>query len=210
MTTHISTQQDFAELPPSPPLKKARTPRTDDQIRGSIERLITDGPNHKMHDFRPEANEIIPRLYISDVVTATTPDTLDELRITHIISVMMEADIPKVSMSSLKIQPKRYVLPILDRPNAKLSASLTSVVDFIAEAMDDPDARVLCHCYAGASRSTSVVVAYLVSSGYVADVDEALALVKSKRKISQPNPGFIAQLRAWHDDQIAAAETEKE
>lgn len=209
--------QSETELPASPPLKKTRVkpdqepqrPTDDDKVRDRIKFILANAPCHKNHEFKPEANEIIPRLYISDVVTANTPSTLNDLNITHVVSVMLEADIPKVSMSSLVIQPKRYNLPILDRPSAELYASLDDVVKFIKQAMDDPEARVLCHCYAGASRSTSVVVAYLVSSQSM-DVDEALALVKSKRKISQPNSGFVAQVRSWHSDRTAVTETDKE
>lgn len=192
--------QDSTEVSPSPP-KKARI-RTPEEVRDGIRFSLTYGPFSRKNAFLPEANEIIPRLYVSDVVTATTPEMLDDLHITHVVSVMLEADIPKVSMSSLKTQPKRYSLEILDKPSAELYTSLSDVVGFIGDALKDPVARVLCHCYAGASRSTSVVAAYLVSSMEIG-VDEALALIKSKRRISQPNSGFVAQIRSWHQDRVS-------
>jgi len=38
-------------------------------------------------DFVPQASQILPQLYISDLYTATSPQTLDDLGITHILSL---------------------------------------------------------------------------------------------------------------------------
>jgi protein-tyrosine phosphatase len=58
----------------------------------------------------------------------------------------------------------------------------------------------LVHCAMGKSRSTMVVLAYLLSLpvgtlGHQEDVDKALAFVKTKRKMAQPNIGFMEQLK---------------
>jgi len=183
----------YTRDPTHHPSKPNRTP---EEIRDGVPfgRL---GP--ATHGFQPTASEIIPRLYVSDVFTATSKQTLDKLRITHVLSVMLDQDIPTTDLSALRIQPTRLTLPILDRMSASLYPILSGAVEFIADALSDPNARVLCHCYAGASRSTSVIVAYLASSTDMT-VDEALAFIRRKRSISQPNPGFVVQLRAWEKD----------
>lgn len=52
------------------------------------------------------------------------------------------------------------------------------------------------HCYAGMSRSTTIVIAYLMKTfrwGY----DATLHFVRFKRSIANPNEGFAAQLRNY-------------
>ena len=53
--------------------------------------------------------------------------------------------------------------------------------------------KVLVHCYAGLSRSVTVIVAYLMQNERML-LDEALRFVKHKRPYAQPNPGFLKQL----------------
>jgi protein-tyrosine phosphatase len=130
------------------------------------------------------------------VEIATNKSVLESLNITHILSVMLVQDIPKLDLPNQLI---RYAVPILDRPNAPLLPELSGAVNFITNALIDPKARVLCHCYAGASRSPTVVIAYLLSSMNMT-VDEALNYVRVKRGITRPNPGFVQQLRTWDED----------
>src|SRR6266851_1312507 len=51
------------------------------------------------------------------------------------------------------------------------------------------------HCFMGISRSTTVVLAYLVATTQMTP-REALAAVRSKRAIVRPNRGFMSQLQA--------------
>lgn len=50
--------------------------------------------------------------------------------------------------------------------------------------------KVLVHCYAGISRSATVVIAYLMST-QDKSFREAYDFVKSKRSEINPNEGFI-------------------
>ena len=87
-----------------------------------------------------------------------------------------------------------------DTPSSDLRSHFPRAVHFIASALaNDPDARILCHCYGGVSRSATIVVAYLMSTHRMS-VDEALKLVRSKRQQVNPNSGFMAQLRRWEKD----------
>jgi len=53
--------------------------------------------------------------------------------------------------------------------------------------------QVLVNCFAGVSRSTTIVLAYLMYKNKWS-VQEALSFVRSKRPIINPNYGFISQL----------------
>ncbi|KAJ0797969.1 putative phosphoric monoester hydrolase [Helianthus annuus] len=55
---------------------------------------------------------------------------------------------------------------------------------------------VLVHCFAGRSRSATVVVAYLMKTHGMSS-SKALNLVKSKRSVVAPNAGFILQLQSY-------------
>ncbi|KAJ7474938.1 dual specificity phosphatase, partial [Mycena latifolia] len=55
---------------------------------------------------------------------------------------------------------------------------------------------VLVHCKQGVSRSSSIVLAYLIRN-HVMSYDAALAFVKRKRSGAKPNPGFARALIEW-------------
>jgi hypothetical protein len=55
---------------------------------------------------------------------------------------------------------------------------------------------VLVHCAQGKSRSSSLVVAYLMNTRKVG-FDSALAMVKAHRAMAEPNTGFESKLRGW-------------
>mmetsp|Transcript_12707 Transcript_12707/g.41904 ORF Transcript_12707/g.41904 Transcript_12707/m.41904 type:complete len:107 (+) Transcript_12707:811-1131(+) len=87
------------------------------------------------------------------------------------------------------------VIDIWDSPNAPLIDYFPEVVSFIDDAVQR-GGSVLVHCFAGRSRSTTAVLAYLVARrGW--DLGEALVHVKARRDTAQPNEGFMKQLQAF-------------
>lgn len=54
--------------------------------------------------------------------------------------------------------------------------------------------KVFVHCHAGMSRSVTIVAHYLMRR-FGKSVDEAIALIRKKRPIATPNPGFVLQLQ---------------
>lgn len=65
---------------------------------------------------------------------------------------------------------------------------------------------VLVHCMAGISRSAAIVIAYLMATEQL-DFDAALAKLREKRPIVNPNQGFCAQLRAFTLEATADEDT---
>lgn len=55
----------------------------------------------------------------------------------------------------------------------------------------------MVHCYYGVSRSATIVIAYIMKK-YRLKYDRAFERVKAKRILTQPNPGFIQQLRLFY------------
>ncbi len=58
--------------------------------------------------------------------------------------------------------------------------------------------KVLVHCHAGVSRSTTVVVAFLMKTKRW-PYKKALNYVKQRRYIVDPNFGFVEQLRKFEE-----------
>ena len=92
------------------------------------------------------------------------------------------------------------------------AATVQRAIRFVHDARLRGDAALI-HCAAGRSRSTSLVVAYLVATSRAAaasasadrddaldatlvSVDDALAHLQSRRLVAKPNVHFMAQLRA--------------
>lgn len=58
--------------------------------------------------------------------------------------------------------------------------------------------NILVHCMAGISRSVSLIVYYLMKK-YNLSFDQAISIVKNKRKIANPNDGFKLQLVGYQN-----------
>ncbi|KAJ3782851.1 protein-tyrosine phosphatase-like protein [Lentinula aff. detonsa] len=147
---------------------------------------------------RYPASEIIPRLFISDLSFAENPTLLRTYHITHILSVLPETLSlpPDVELRAiLGYMPIRlHIRDVEDFPFAELAVHLPTTTGFIQTAFRaSPDSRVLVHCAEGISRSVSVVAAFLMAQ-YGWTPKEAVGYIKEKRKIANPNFGFVKQL----------------
>lgn len=150
------------------------------------------------HHARPASNvtEILPRLFISDLAFAENPALLSSYRITHILTVM-PGSIYRPPPSVLPVQPARLQIRVEDLPFAELAAHLPNTTSWIWSALSSSsEVRVLVHCAEGVSRSVSVVAAYLMASqGWTPT--QAIDFIKNKRRIANPNFGFIQQLHEY-------------
>jgi protein-tyrosine phosphatase len=133
--------------------------------------------------------EVIPRVYVADLAAAENATVLAHLGITHVLSAMPGT----VAVPPIPTLLQSLQLPLHDSPFAELAEHLPRATAFIADALADPQARVLVHCVQGVSRSASVVCAYLIRA-YGWTPAQAVQYVKSKRPAAEPNPGFITQL----------------
>ncbi|ESK91053.1 phosphatases II [Moniliophthora roreri MCA 2997] len=144
-----------------------------------------------------QASEIVPRLYISDLSFAENPTLLAKYRITHILSILPERiAVHPDSDRILGYTPVRMQVCVEDFPFAELAAHLPTTTKFIRDALSSKhgrETRVLVHCAEGISRSVSVVAAFLMAQ-YGWTPGEAVKYVKDKRKVANPNFGFVKQL----------------
>jgi atypical dual specificity phosphatase len=149
-------------------------------------------------------SEIIPRLYISDLAFVENPALLASYRITHILSATSDT-VVRPSPSQLPAQPVRLHIRVEDLPFAELAAHLPTTTSFIRDALNSsPDTRIVVHCAEGISRSVSVVAAFLMAAYGWAPMD-AVSYIKSKRKVANPNFGFVQQLHEYARNELGRA-----
>lgn len=66
-------------------------------------------------------------------------------------------------------------------------------IRFIDTALANPSSRVLVHCNLGISRSTTLILSYLMKT-FNATLLEAFKYLRHRRPIICPNSGFLKQL----------------
>lgn len=93
------------------------------------------------------------------------------------------------------------VIPAKDTEHYQISTHFVEGINFIKENIEKTN--VLVHCYAGMSRSTSIVIAYLIQEKKM-DLKTATKYVRERRKvIAGPNAGFYKQLKAFEANLIS-------
>eukprot|EP00929_Paragymnodinium_shiwhaense_P003067 TRINITY_DN103473_c0_g1_i1.p1 TRINITY_DN103473_c0_g1~~TRINITY_DN103473_c0_g1_i1.p1 ORF type:complete len:278 (-),score=60.83 TRINITY_DN103473_c0_g1_i1:97-930(-) len=139
------------------------------------------------------------RLYLGDRCSAAA-STLDALSFKYVVNCT-----PEIDCSSL--ERARYLrIAVDDDASASLLDELDAACDFIAEGLGSGE-NVLVHCWAGVSRSASIVLAYAIRDLGLSFQD-ALEAVRSDRWCVCPNPGFVLQLQSWEAKVRAAASTQ--
>ena len=84
------------------------------------------------------------------------------------------------------------MLQVNDVPWENLGRHFMEAALFIKNALKN-NGKVFVHCWAGISRSTSCICAYLMMEHHLT-LTTALNICRQGRPIVNPNPGFIKQL----------------
>jgi serine/threonine/tyrosine-interacting-like protein 1 len=118
---------------------------------------------------------------------ATDWKIVRDLKLTHIINISVEHQCvfrDKIQYLHLELEDEEHVA-LCDR--------FAETNQFMATALDDPTSRILVHCNLGISRSSSVILAYLMKTFHAA-LFEAFKFLRHRRPIVCPNLGFLQQL----------------
>ncbi|XP_057872659.1 dual specificity protein phosphatase 1 isoform X1 [Cryptomeria japonica] len=131
--------------------------------------------------------EIEPGLFLGSIGAAQNKSVLKSLNVTHVLLVAnaLEPAYPN--------DFKYKKVEVLDSVDTDLEQHFEECFTFIDEAKQE-EGGVLVHCFAGRSRSVTIIVAYLMRTHRMS-LCEALELVKSKRPQAAPNQGFLLQLQ---------------
>jgi dual specificity phosphatase 12 len=145
-------------------------------------------------------DEIFPCLWLGSSEASTDAPLLKSHRITYILTISPSYTTPQKDIISTFPTATpfhdgtfwRLVIPVYDLPTENLLTHFRTTFTFIHAALQI-GGSVLVHCAAGASRSATIVVAYLMRA-YKWGALQTLKRIREKRPMVRPNVGFLDQL----------------
>jgi thiol-disulfide isomerase/thioredoxin len=145
--------------------------------------------------------EIVPHLYLSNWSTSNNPIVLEKNNIGAIVTIETEprSEYFKNMVSAMKINYVQY--PLNDSPSENIYRIFDETYKFIDENIK-AGKNVLVNCWAGVSRSSTIVLNYIIRKMYEQGqtispnrtVMTALLSARSRRPVIAPNYGFMSQL----------------
>ncbi|XP_030873623.1 dual specificity protein phosphatase 15 [Leptonychotes weddellii] len=103
---------------------------------------------------------------------------------------------PPLPMCILYLQDITYLrIPVADTPEVLIKKHFKECINFI-HCCRLNGGNCLVHCFAGISRSTTIVTAYVMTVTGLGWRD-VLEAIKATRPIANPNPGFRQQLEEF-------------
>ncbi|CAD8096556.1 unnamed protein product [Paramecium sonneborni] len=130
------------------------------------------------------------KLYLGNINAANDAQYLRKHDVGAVLSVIDTSDI-KLEKSVIHLW-----IAAEDCESVQLIRYFDQASNFIQNNLKHTN--VLVHCYAGISRSSSLIIAYLLKcQGY--SLKEAINKIKSQRPQVDPNDGFLEQLKEYED-----------
>ncbi|KAL2896382.1 Protein-tyrosine-phosphatase MKP1 [Bienertia sinuspersici] len=141
----------------------------------------------KIAFFDKECSKVAEHIYLGGDAVAKDRDILKKNGITHVLNC-----VGFVCPEYFRADFVYRTLWLQDSPSEDITSILYDVFDYF-EDVREMKGKVFVHCCQGVSRSTSLVIAYLMwREGQ--SFDDAFQYVKDARGIADPNMGFACQL----------------
>lgn len=141
----------------------------------------------KIAFFEKDCSRIADHVYLGSDAVAKNREILRQNGITHVLNC-----VGFVCPEYFKGDLVYKTLWLRDSPTEDITSILYDVFDYF-EDIREQGGRVLVHCCQGVSRSTSLVIAYLMwRKGQ--SFEDAFQYVKAARDVANPNMGFACQL----------------
>ncbi|XVE74929.1 hypothetical protein DITRI_Ditri12bG0058000 [Diplodiscus trichospermus] len=141
----------------------------------------------KLAFYDKECSRIADHIYLGSDAVARNREILRKNGITHVLNCVGFV-CPEYFMNDLVYK----TLWLQDSASEDITSILYDVFDYF-EDVREQGGRVLVHCCQGVSRSTSLVIAYLMwREGQ--SFEDAFQYVKAARGVTNPNTGFAFQL----------------
>lgn len=136
----------------------------------------------------------IPALVINNIYLGSQDccelSILKKYNIKHVLSVGVD--------SFFKYDDVNYkFIDCFDLPEVNIVEILNNCLEFIKNAVNKFQ-NILIHCNAGVSRSSAIVIGYLMVENNL-DYNVAYDLIKQVRPCIKPNIGFEKQLQSLHE-----------
>ncbi len=135
-----------------------------------------------------DIDKITEKIWLGNSFASKDIINLNKLGIKKILSIMDSP--PKLKENDNFI---RKFIKLSDFPHINIIKYFGDCINFI-----EGEEKILVHCSIGSSRSSTIVIAYLMWKEKI-KFEEAYNFVKNKRKIVCPNAGFKEQLKIFED-----------
>eukprot|EP00760_Papus_ankaliazontas_P036017 PhM_4_TR8143/c0_g1_i1/m.100444/K21278/DUSP1; dual specificity protein phosphatase 1 len=155
----------------------------------------SDDVNHDSNRNNTITEVIQGFLYLGGVLDALNGPQLRGLGITRGLCVAKECCDVDISHNEFAVLRK---IPMTDNSRQNLRGNIAEALEFI-ESVRAEGSKVIVFCRKGASRSASVVLAYLMFL-YSVPYSEALTFLQSSRGVVDPNLGFRHELEVLDRD----------
>lgn len=129
--------------------------------------------------------EVLPNLLMGGVDPALDSELLKDKKVRHVLSLGL-LNVPNFEGINY------HHMRLLDLPRFNLLPHLEAAISVIENARK-VDETIYVHCQAGVSRSSTVVIAYLMKRNSWA-YKQAYDFLKDLRPCIEPNSGFVKQL----------------
>ena len=132
-------------------------------------------------------------VYLGDLDSAINYHNLLANNITAVLTVAAYTNFSYTPVHGIE----HMVIEAEDDPRFNLKQYFETAINFIENAR--LSGNVLIHCFAGISRSASVLIAYLMKMERM-DLNSAFRVVKERRWKVNPNHGFLGQLEQYEKE----------
>ena len=138
--------------------------------------------------FIKNMSQVTENLYIGNIYAAQDMKKLLKVGIKKVLSLITDN---QLLLYPADIEHKLICIPDLPREN---------IIQYFGECLlfIDDNKKILVHCVAGASRSATIVIAYIMWKNQL-EFLEAIEYIKRIRPIINPNYGFIRQLKMFEE-----------
>ena len=153
------------------------------KLRGFINYNIPD-------NFETSINEVYPNIYVGNLACIYNTELLKKHDIKNVVTAVTGITPP---------YPESYNylnLDLIDSFQEEIIDKFTESNQFIEKAINNNE-KILVHCICGVSRSSTLVIAYLLSKK-IGNVEEIIKMLQEKRDIINPIQNFRNQLELYY------------
>ena len=153
-------------------------------------------------EFNANALATEPRILVGDLASASNREAMKEQGITHVLCAL------NGGMEQFPGEFEYLIVHANDDPWVEIDTHFEDAVEFIDSALRSAsDSKILVHCQRGASRSVTLVSAYLLynmnRANPIAEENVAMMVngvideIHEVRDIACPNNGFVEALKRY-------------
>lgn len=149
---------------------------------------------HQLHPDDCQLFEITPRLFLGTYYASLDKSLLKKHGIGFIVNVSNGGKDSITSDLYKQLNIDEFKSDIDDDNQSDIISACSACFE---QMVKYPDKNILVHCFAGVSRSVSILIYYLVMTKQSKSVIDALKKIQSIRKEALPNKGFMDKLEKY-------------